>query len=43
MDEDHLMAAARYVAPNPVRARLVERTQDWQWSSACGRNLEGSR
>ena len=25
MDEDHLMAAARYVALNPVRARLVER------------------
>ena len=23
MDEDHLMAAARYVALNPVRARLV--------------------
>jgi hypothetical protein len=25
MDEEHLMAAARYVAMNPVRARLVER------------------
>ncbi len=29
MDEDHLMAAARYVALNPVRARLVERA--WEW------------
>ena len=27
MDEDHLMAAARYVALNPVRARLVERAR----------------
>ena len=33
MDEDHLMAAARYVAMNPVRARLVERAEDWPWSS----------
>jgi putative transposase len=34
MDEDHLGAALRYVALNPVRARLVTRTQDWPWSSA---------
>jgi putative transposase len=34
MDEEHLMAAARYVALNPVRARLVERAEDWPWSSA---------
>jgi putative transposase len=34
MDETHLMAAARYVALNPVRARLVARAQDWRWSSA---------
>ena len=33
MDEDHLMAAARYIALNPVRARLVERAQDWPHSS----------
>jgi len=33
MDEDHLMAAARYVALNPVRARLAARTGDWRWSS----------
>jgi putative transposase len=33
MDEKHLVAAARYVALNPVRARLVERPQDWRWSS----------
>src|SRR5208337_4941616 len=34
MDEDHLMAAARYVVLNPVRARLVATPEDWPWSSA---------
>ena len=34
MDEDHLAAAYRYVTLNPVRARLVERAEDWRWSSA---------
>ncbi|MFZ1962688.1 MAG: transposase [Roseiarcus sp.] len=34
MDEEHLMAAARYVALNPVRARLAARAEDWEWSSA---------
>lgn len=33
MDEAHLHAAWRYVALNPVRARLVERAGDWPWSS----------
>ncbi len=31
------MAAARYVAMNPVRARLVERAEDWRWSSVRAR------
>lgn len=34
MDEDHLMAAFRYVALNPVKAKLVARAEDWPWSSA---------
>ena len=34
MDEGHLGAAARYVALNPVRARLVDRAGDWPRSSA---------
>src|SRR2546429_8255073 len=34
MDEAHLAAALRYVSLNPVRARLVERAQDWRWASA---------
>ena len=33
MDEEHLGAALRYVALNPVRARLVDRAEDWRWSS----------
>ena len=33
MDEAHLLAALRYVALNPVRAGLVERPEDWPWSS----------
>lgn len=34
MDEAHLIAAARYVTMNPVRARLAARAEDWPWSSA---------
>jgi putative transposase len=34
MDERHLMACARYVELNPVRAKLVRRARDWPWSSA---------
>jgi len=33
MDEDHLIAAVRYVSLNPVRARLVARAEAWPWSS----------
>jgi putative transposase len=33
MDEDHLLTAVRYVALNPVRARLVTRAEDGPWSS----------
>jgi putative transposase len=33
MDEAHLAHAMRYVSLNPVRARLVERADDWRWSS----------
>lgn len=34
VDENHLMACARYVELNPVRAKLVRRARDWRWSSA---------
>ena len=42
MDEPYLLAAARYVELNPVRAGLVGDAADWPWSSArshlSGRN-----
>src|SRR5882672_11052106 len=34
MDEAYLLAAARYVELNPVRAKLARRARDWRWSSA---------
>lgn len=34
MDEPYLLAAARYVELNPVRAQLVEDVDAWPWSSA---------
>ena len=34
MDQTWLLAAARYVELNPVRARLVKRARQWPWSSA---------
>ena len=34
MDEPHLLAAARYVELNPVRANLVKDAAEWPWSSA---------
>jgi putative transposase len=33
MDDEHVCAAFRYIALNPVRAGLVARAQDWRWSS----------
>ena len=39
LDEKHLWEALRYIELNPVRANLVPRAPDWQWSSAavpCG-------
>jgi len=35
MDEPYLLAATRYVERNPVKAHLVERAEDWPWSSAA--------
>ena len=39
MDEDHFLAAVRYVEQNPVRAGMVVRAEEYPWSSArfhCG-------
>jgi putative transposase len=35
MDEDYLLACARYVGMNPVRAGLRSRAVDWPWSSVA--------
>jgi len=34
MDEQYLLAGARYVELNPVRAKLVRTPRAWKWSSA---------
>ena len=31
--ETYLLELLRYVVLNPVRARLVQRTEGWRWSS----------
>ncbi len=38
--DEHLLTVIRYVERNPLRAGLVERAQDWKWSS-LGPNAEG--
>lgn len=39
MDERHTIAAAKYVELNPVRAGLVDRADDYAWSSARAHTL----
>jgi putative transposase len=34
-EDAHLLSVHRYIERNPVRAGLVERAQDWPWSSAA--------
>lgn len=42
MDDAHVLNCARYVEQNPLKAGLVERPENWPWSSArahlAGRN-----
>ena len=40
MDEAHLVAAARYIELNPVKAGLAPSPEAWRWSSA-GAHLAG--
>ena len=40
MDEEHLVAAARYIELNPVRAGLVKKPEEYKWSSALA-HLQG--
>ena len=32
-EDEHLTAILRYVEGNPLRSKLVDRSQDWYWSS----------
>ncbi len=32
-DDEHFLTALRYIERNPLRAKLVQRSQDWEWSS----------
>ncbi|TAN41610.1 MAG: transposase [Nitrospirae bacterium] len=34
LDEPHVYAAVRYVENNPVRAKMVDKAEDYLWSSA---------
>ena len=43
LDETHMHSAVRYVERNPLRAGMVERAEDYPWSSAavhCGLRCE---
>lgn len=40
LDLKHLMMAARYIEQNPVRAKMVDKEEDYVWSSARA-HIEG--
>jgi putative transposase len=45
-DDDYFLTLCRYVEANPLRAKLVDQAQDWQWSGLWRRtqgqeNAEG--
>ncbi|MCK9351294.1 MAG: transposase [Candidatus Paceibacterota bacterium] len=35
--DSYFLSVIKYVERNPVRAKLTERCEDWQWGSACRR------
>jgi len=39
--DEHLLTVLRYVERNPLRANLVERAEDWPWSSLHPRQPAG--
>jgi putative transposase len=41
--DDHFLCACRYVERNPLRARLVARAEEWEWSSASPLTHEPGR
>ena len=40
--DDHLLTVLRYIERNPVRAGLVTRAEEWQWSSLRERGSGGA-
>jgi putative transposase len=40
--DHHLLTVMRYVERNALRAKLVERAEDWQWGSLAWRRSRGS-
>ncbi|MEM6333798.1 MAG: transposase [Planctomycetota bacterium] len=36
-DDGHFLTVARYVEQNPLRADLIERVEDWPWTSLAAR------
>jgi REP element-mobilizing transposase RayT len=42
LDETYLIAAARYIERNPVRADLVTKPWEWKWSSAQAHTKMGN-
>ncbi len=40
--DEHLLTVCRYVERNALRAGLVERAQDWRWSSLWARRAKAS-
>ncbi len=41
LSDEHLVAAARYIERNPVRAKLVDKPWQWKWSSAAAHTKKG--
>jgi len=44
LNQSHLILAARHIERNPVRAGIVDKPWDWQWSSAAShtnRKIDG--
>ena len=41
--DEHFLSVCRYVERNPLRAKLVERAQDWKWSSLGRRGTAEAR
>jgi len=40
--DEHFLSVVRYVERNPVRAKLVQRAEDWQWSSLWRRRNDAA-